>query len=386
MRAKVGGSAKHIAKVPDFQRMDGRKQRGYWIMSFTQNDFSNTYFFDGYRLMNFRRAANTTSRSGIPAWHPSGRAVAVNGFGDNVPTVYGVENGMVVHRYASPATVSSGTANSNSSPAWHPSGRAIVMGTGTTPFIDAWEFDLKGGFGAKYPDPADVASSCRSCAKGFSPDGRHVVAISTSTSVYVYEFDPRTGFGARYVGTCTTSSEGVLWFPDGTQILIYGASGGTGDFLPFTPGSGLGAKTTVSLPLTGTPTAADWDGFRPRRQGMEIIINNSTFEIVYPDWSSGSYSTNITRMAPLHFGPMEKGDSAPGINSGGWSPDGKFFAGRCNGPADRNPGIAVLSCFKRDNANGFHSNHTAPKTGAAIHYNGISLANARFVPVGIGPI
>lgn len=53
---------------------------------------------------------------------------------------------------------------------------------------------------------------------------------------------------------------------------------------------------------------------------------------------------------------------------------------------DRNPGIAVLSCFKRDNANGFHSNHTAPKTGAAIHYNGISLANARFVPVGIGPI
>lgn len=122
---------------------------------------------------------------------------------------------------------------------------AVAMGLQSSPWIAVYRFDFDSGWGSRYSNPSFVAgftTEARSVA--WAPDGKVVLAGSTSGNFYTYDFDVIDGFGSQS-STAFTNCESICFSQDQSKSLAsgpgafaeYDYSGGT-HTLRYSQGSG----------------------------------------------------------------------------------------------------------------------------------------------------
>lgn len=112
---------------------------------------------------------------------------------------------------------------------FHKDGNAIGYAYTSSPYVEAWKFDLGSGFGTKYADPSSLPGvSCRQLK--FSNTGRYVgVGVSSGTTVFAYDWTYESGFGTRYSASLNANSSAcdlVCWNSTDTLILFGSGAGG----------------------------------------------------------------------------------------------------------------------------------------------------------------
>lgn len=352
MRASIGGSAKHMSKVTTPPRIDGRG-RGYWLVH-TNNltDFTRlgSFWFDGYRtsLYRIRPLFDAIGSIGAFSWHPSGRALAIHTTLSPYLYIYGFHNGEFAP-YPQPVSLPAGANASalNRAMSWHPSGRALVMGMSTSPFIEAWEFDLKSGVGAKYAAPSVLPGEGQTTAV-FSNSGNNILStgISGGTTVYAYDWTMQAGFGTRYTATLSFPSPtgGVYWNASDTRVIVAAMTNNGDDLFGFTPGVGFSALIAhIRHTVNGNPTLRVWAGFRPGPGGEDTCAYHGAQPangiIRIDNFSTWGLGMDLPRIIGINTGNA----SSVGCELHSWSLDGKFLSGRAIGTSPSTDQAAISS-------------------------------------------
>jgi hypothetical protein len=209
-------------------------------------------------------------------------------------------------KYANPATLPTNTAAAVS---FAPNKTALIIAEdGSSPYVSAYAWSS--GFGSKYSNPATAPAGRRlgadfrggSVAVGFGGD-------SPSPWVDAYPWNP--GFGSKYSNPATLGTGGfsVRWSPDGT--VFSSTNNSASPYLAAWAWSG-GFGSKYSNPASAPANATYGQNWTPSSNAVVYSVGGTPFFAAYA-WSSG-YGSKYSNPATLPSG-------LPG-RVGGFNPSG----------------------------------------------------------------
>lgn len=254
--------------------------------------------------------------------HPTGKAVVIGDGSPSYVSAYKIQRGALGERYADPSTLPSGTINE--AVRFSGTGNAVALGTNTN-LLQAYEFSLASGFGAKYAN-VTVSGTGLSRIKSlsFSPDNAYLlIGVQGGTTniarFRIFEWSESTGFGTQ-TGAAVNSNSGLgtgystAWSPSGNDVALgYGLTPYIYSF-PVTAGA---FGTAYSNPAT-LPADAVYDvTFTNNGNYILAAVNTTTAGVnlvAYPFTSGTGFGARSTPSTPPTTGraysvAVDKNDS-----------------------------------------------------------------------------